>query len=209
MREIKLDLLIKQLKCIVLCYLKCSSHEQKSETFDYLNLCKRLYETLSLLNNPSDILKEMRICDLIEWIWNGTNGFSSTNHIYLIDKTHPLAAYIQILPYELYNYRKFFESMGVKYQPEAAKLEDLLRNQQINDENLYKWIKESYPSDRRLLQMITDIEIKSNNKQKVPDEQTRITFSSTLDLSDEKIYLYLPGKNIFGEIKFEIFFCSI
>ena len=193
MREVKLDLLIKQLKCIVLCYLKCSSHEQKSETFDYLNLCKRLYETLSHINNPIDILKEMRICDLTEWIWNGTTGFSSSNQIYLIDKVHPLASYVQILPYELYNYRKFFESMAVKYQPESSKLEEIVRNQQIYDENLFKWIRETYTTDRRLLQILNDIELKSS-KQKIPDEQTRITFSSTLDLSDDKIYLYLPGK---------------
>ncbi|CAF3425408.1 unnamed protein product [Rotaria sp. Silwood1] len=195
MREVKLDLLIKQLKCIVLCYLKCSLHEQKSETFDYLNLCKRLYDALSYINNPNDILKEMRICDLVEWIWNGTNGFSSSNQLYLIDKTHPLASYVQILPYELYNYRKFFESMGVKYQPESAKLEELLRNQQIYDENLFKWIKETYTTDRRLLQMINDLEIKATKQmptKPIPDEQTRITFSSTLDLSDDKIYLYLP-----------------
>jgi hypothetical protein len=192
MREIKLDLLIKQLKCIVLCYQKSSLHEQKSETFDYLNLCKRLYESLSHINNPSDILKEMRICDLVEWIWNGINGFSSTHQIYLIDKTHPLASYVQILPYELYNYRKFFEAMGVKYQPESTKLEDILRNQQTVDENLFKWIRETYTTDRRLLQMISDIELKSPKPKTIPDEQTRITFSSTLDLSDEKIYLYLP-----------------
>jgi hypothetical protein len=199
MREIKLDLLIKQLKCIVLCYQKSSSHEQKSETFDYLNLCKRLYDTLSHINNPGDILKEMRICDLIEWIWNGINGFSSTNQIYLIDKTHPLSSFVQILPYELYNYRKFFESMGVKYQPESAKLEDLLRNQQVYDENLFKWIRDTYTTDRRLLQMINDLELKSVKPiptKTIPDEQTRITFSSTLDLSEDKIYLYLPGKRI-------------
>ncbi|UJR23291.1 hypothetical protein I4U23_026307 [Adineta vaga] len=195
MREIKLDLLIKQLKCIVLCYLKCSSHEQKSETFDYLNLCKRLYDTLSHMNNSNDILKEMRICDLNEWIWNGTNGFSTSNQIYLIDKTHPLAPYVQILPYELYNYRKFFESMGVKHHPDSAKLEDIIRNQQIYDENLFKWIKETYTNDRRLLQIINDFETKNTKTmptKTVPDEQTRITFSSTLDLSDDKIYLYLP-----------------
>ncbi|CAM2704787.1 unnamed protein product [Rotaria socialis] len=195
MREVKLDLLIKQLKCIVLCYLKCSLHEQKSETFDYLNLCKRLYDALSHINNPSDILKEMRICDLVEWIWNGTNGFSSSNQLYLIDKIHPLASYVQILPYELYNYRKFFETMGVKYQPESAKLEDLIRNQQIYDENLFKWIKEMYAADRRLIQVITDLELKNikpTPTKSIPDEQTRITFSSTLDLSDDKIYLYLP-----------------
>ena len=58
LRELKLDLLIKQLKCVVLCYVKSSSHEQKSETFDYLNVCKRLYESLANLNNPSDVLKE-------------------------------------------------------------------------------------------------------------------------------------------------------
>ena len=197
LREVKLDLLIKQLKCIVLCYFKCSSHEQKSETFDYLNVCKRLYDTLSHTDNSNDILKEMRICDLNEWIWNGTNGFSSSNQLYLIDKNHPLAPYVQILPYELYNYRKFFEIMGVKYLPESAKLEELLRNQQIYDENLYKWIKETYTTDRRLLQMINDLEIKTNKQmpaKTISDEQTRITFSSTLDLSDDKIYLYLPGK---------------
>ncbi|CAF3697917.1 unnamed protein product, partial [Adineta steineri] len=196
MREIKLDLLIKQLKCIVLCYLKCSSHEQKSETFDYLNLCKRIYDALSHINNPSDILKEMRICDLIDWIWNGTNGFSSSNQIYLIDKTHPLASYVQILPYELYNYRKFFESMGVKYQPDSAKVEDIIRNQQIYDENLFKWIKDTYTTDRRLLQIVNDMEVKTTKQvpptKNILDEQTRITFSSTLDLSEEKIYLYLP-----------------
>ena len=86
--------------------------------------------------------------------------------------------------------------MGVKYQPESARLEDLIRNQSINDENLFKWAKETYTNDRRLLQMINDIEskpIKSTTTNKnLPDEQTRITFSSTLDLSDEKIYLYLP-----------------
>jgi hypothetical protein len=197
MREIKLDLLIKQLKCIVLCYLKSSSQEQKSETFDYLNLCKRLYDALSHINNPTDILKEMRICDLTEWIWNGINGFSSSNQIYLIDKNHPLAPYVSILPYELYNYRKFFESMGIKYQPESAKLEDLIRNQSIYDETLFKWIKETYTNDRRLLQIINDLETKSTKQipnKTIPDEQTRITFSSTLDLSEEKIYLYLPGK---------------
>jgi hypothetical protein len=197
LREMKLDLLIKQLKCIVLCYLKCSSHDQKSETFDYLNLCKRLYDTLSHINNSSDILKEMRICDLTEWIWNGINGFSSSNQIYLIDKVHPLAPFVQILPYELYNYRKFFETMGVKYQPESAKLEELIRTQQINDENLFKWIKDTYTTDRRLLQLVNDVEIKSTKPiptKTIPDEQTRITFSSTLDLSDDKIYLYLPGK---------------
>ncbi len=201
MREIKLDLLIKQLKCIVLCYQKSSPHEQKNETFDYLNLCKRLYETLSHFNNFADISNEMRKCSLTEWIWNSTNGFSSTNHIYLIDKNHPLALYVQILPYELYNYRKFFESMGVKHQPESSKIEDLLRNQQQQpiDEHLFKWIKETYTTDRRLLQLINDFELKSvpkgNNKSKnLNDEQTRITFSSTLDLSDDKVYLYLPGK---------------
>jgi len=201
MREIKLDLLIKQLKSLVLCYQKSSLIEQKNETFDYLNLSKRLYETLSHLNNPNDILKEMRICDLNEWIWNSINGYSSINHIYLLDKNHPLSSYVQILPYELYNYRNFFESMGVKYQPESSKLEDLLRSQQILDENLFKWIKETYTTDRRLLQLINDLELKliskgNNNKTKnLNDEQTRITFSSTLDLSDDKVYLYLPGKN--------------
>ena len=197
MREIKLDLLIKQLKCIVLCYLKCSSHEQKSETFDYLNLCKRLYDALSHVHNPSDILKEMRICDLTEWIWNGTSGFSSSNQVYLIDKNHPLATYVQILPYELYNYRKFFEAMGVKPHPDATKLEDLIRTQQTYDENLFKWVKETYTSDRRLLQIINDLETrntKSAPTKNIADEQTRITFSSTLDLSDDKIYLYLPGR---------------
>ncbi|CAF2362730.1 unnamed protein product [Rotaria sp. Silwood2] len=198
MREVKLDLLIKQLKCIVLCYQKSSSQEQKNESFDYLNLCKRLYDTLSHINNPNDILKEMRLCDLAEWIWNSTNGFSSTNHIYLIDKVHPLALYVQILPYELYNYRKFFESMGVKYLPDASKLEDLLRNQQQQsiDENLFKWIKETYTKDRRLLQLVNDLESKFNSKgnhktKNINDDQTRITFSSTLDLSDDKVYLYL------------------
>lgn len=200
MRDVKLDLLIKQLKCVVLCYLKSPTHEQKSETFDYLNLCKRLYDTLSLINNPSDILKEMRICDLVEWIWNGTTGFSSSSQLYLIDKSHPLAPFVQILPYELYNYRKFFESMGVKYQPESARLEDLLRSQQIYDENLFKWIKDVYTTDRRLLQMVNELEAKAAKQasaKSIPDEQTRITFSSTLDLSDDKIYLYLPGKSRF------------
>ena len=52
----------------------------------------------------------------------------------------------------------------------------------------------------------------NNNKTKnLNDEQTRITFSSTLDLSDDKVYLYLPGniprlininkKNIFNYFK--------
>ncbi|CAF1138422.1 unnamed protein product [Adineta ricciae] len=220
-REIKLDLLIKQLKCLVLCYQKSSAHEQKNETFDYLNLCKRLYDTLTHFTNTNDIHNEMRKCNLTEWIWNGTNGFSSTNQIYLVDKTHPLASYIQILPYELYSYRKFFESMGVKSQPESSKIEDLLRNhhQQPIDENLFRWIKETYTTDRRLLQLINDFELKShaksntnhhhhhhhhhhqqpqtnnnnNSKSKnLHDEQTRITFSSTLDLSDDKVYLYLP-----------------
>ena len=202
MREIKLDLLIKQLKCLVVCYLKCSSHEQKNETFDYLNLCKRLYDTLSHMNNPNDIIKEMRICDLTEWIWNGTSGFSAVNQIYLMDKTHPLASYVQILPYELYNYRKFFESMGVKYIPDAAKLEELLRNQphQPIDEHLFKWIKETYTNDRRLLQFLNDSELKAvgkgNSKNRtMTDDQTRITFTSTLDLAEDKVYLYLPGKS--------------
>ena len=160
----------------------------------------------------------MRKCSLTEWIWNGTNGFSSTNQIYLLDKTHPLASYIQILPYELYSYRKFFEAMGVKSQPESSKIEDLLRNhnQQPIDEHLFRWIKETYTTDRRLLQLINDFELKShakgntnhhhhhhqsqtnnnnNSKSKnLHDEQTRITFSSTLDLSDDKVYLYLPGE---------------
>ena len=202
MREIKLDLLIKQLKCLILCYLKCSPTEQKSETFDYLNLCKRIYDTLAAMNNPNDVLKEMRICDLSEWIWNGNHGFSAVSHIYLIDKTHPLTPYVQILPYELYNYRKFFESMGVRYQPEASKLEDLLRNQQQQpiDEHLFKWIKETYTNDRRLLQLVNDLESKAvgkgNQKNKtITDDQTRITFTSTLDLADDKVYLYLPGKS--------------
>jgi len=201
MREIKLDLLIKQLKCLVLSYQKSSLNEQKNETFDYLNLSKRLYDTLSHINNPTDILKEMRICDLNEWIWNSTNGYSSSNNLYLLDKNHPLSPYVQILPYELYNYRKFFETMGVKYQPESSKIEELVRNQQILDENLFKWIKETYTTDRRLVQLINDLELKlipkinNNNKIKnLNDEQTRITFSSTLDLSDDKVYLYLPGK---------------
>jgi hypothetical protein len=93
--------------------------------------------------------------------------------------------------------------MGVKYQPESMKIEDLIRNQQIFDENLFKWIKETFATDRRLLQFINDLELKliskgnnNNNKTKnLNDEQTRITFSSTLDLSDDKVYLYLPGKN--------------
>jgi len=141
----------------------------------------------------------MRICDLNEWIWNSTNGFSSTNQIYLLDKTHPLASYVPTLPYELYNYRKFFESMGVKYHPESSKIDELLRSQQIGDENLFKWIKETYPNDRRLLQFVNDFELKSlpkgpNKSKNIVDEQTRITFSSTLDLSDDKVYLYLPGK---------------
>ena len=205
MHEVKFDLLIKQFKCVVLCYQKCSSQEQKNEALDYLNLCKRLYDTLSRLNSPNNILKEMRACNLTEWIWNGTNGFSTPNHIYLIDKIHPLAPYVQILPHELCNYRKFFESMGVKYLPESSKLEDILRNrhQQPIDEHLIKWIKETYTKDRRLLQLISDLELKSsskennnynNNMNNFYDEQTRITFSSTLDLSDDKIYLYLTGK---------------
>jgi hypothetical protein len=199
LREIKLDLLIKQLKSLVLSYQKSSLNEQKNETFDYLNLSKRLYETLTHLNNPNDIIKEMRICDLNEWIWNSTNGFSSTNQIYLLDKTHPLASYVPILPYELYNYRKFFESMGVKYHPESSKIDELLRTQQISDENLFKWIKETYANDRRLLQFVNDLELKyppkgPNKSKNITDEQTRITFSSTLDLSDDKVYLYLPGK---------------
>lgn len=196
----KLDLLIKQLKCIVLCHSKCSSHDQKSETFDYLNLCKRLYETLANLTNPSDISKEMRICDLTEWIWNGINGFSSPHQIYLVDKTHPLAPYVQILPYELYNYRKFFESMGVKYQPESARFEDLIRNQTITDEALFKWVREAYTNDRRLLLLISEMEAKANKaavpNKTLPDEQTRITFTSTLDLSDDKTYLFLSGKSL-------------
>ncbi|UJR25623.1 hypothetical protein I4U23_006975 [Adineta vaga] len=218
LREVKLDLLIKQLKCLVLCYQKSSPHEQKSETFDYLNLCKRLYETLSHFTNTNDISNEMRKCNLTEWIWNGINGFSTTNHIYLVDKTHPLASYVQIIPYELYTYRKFFEAMGVKNQPESSKIEDLLRNQQQQpiEEHLIRWIKETYTTDRRLLQLINDLELKSHSKgntnhsnhqqqQQQPnnntnstknknahDEQTRITFSSTLDLSDDKVYLYLP-----------------
>ena len=201
MRDVKLDLLIKQLKYLTLCYSKSSPLEQKNETFDYLNLCKRIYETLSHMNNPNDILKEMRIGDLTEWIWNGTNGFSPANHVYLVDKTHPLASYVQILPYELYNYRKFFESMGVKAQPDSSKLEDLLRNQQQQpiDEHLFKWIKDTYTTDRRLLQLINDFETKAaskgNSKSKsIGDDQTRITFSSTLDLAEDKIYLYLPGR---------------
>lgn len=200
LREMKLDLLIKQLKCIVLCHSKCSSHDQKSETFDYLNLCKRLYETLANLTNPSDISKEMRICDLTEWIWNGINGFSSPHQIYLVDKTHPLAPYVQILPYELYNYRKFFESMGVKYQPESARFEDLIRNQTIIDEALFKWVREAYTNDRRLLLLISEMEAKANKaavpNKTLPDEQTRITFTSTLDLSDDKTYLFLSGKSL-------------
>lgn len=143
----------------------------------------------------------MRLCDLNEWIWNSTHGFSTVNHVYLIDKIHPLAPYVQILPYELYNYRKFFESMGVKYLPDGSKLEDLLRNQQPrpNDENLFKWIKETYTKDRRLLQFIYELETQSNSKgnhkvKNANDDQTRITFSSTLDLADDKIYLYLTGK---------------
>lgn len=199
LREIKLDLLIKQLKSLVLSYQKISSHEQKTESFDYLNLSKRLYETFVHLNNPNDILKEMRICDLTEWIWNGLNGYSSINQIYLLDKTHPLAAYVPILPNELYNYRKFFESMGVKHQPESSKIEEILRNQSVTDESLFKWVKETYTNDRRLLQLINDLELKSlpkssNKSKNLTDDQTRITFSSTLDLSDDKVYLYLPGR---------------
>lgn len=199
LREVKLDLLIKQLKSLVQSYQKISSHDQKTESFDYLNLSKRLYETFIQLNNPTDILKEMRICDLNEWIWNGHNGYSSINQIYLLDKTHPLAAYVPILPYELYNYRKFFESMGVKHQPESSRIEEILRNQSVADESLFKWVKETYSSDRRLLQLINDLELKSlpktsNKTKNLADDQTRITFSSTLDLSDDKVYLYLPGK---------------
>lgn len=204
LRDVKLDVLIKQLKCLVLCYQKSSPHDQKNETFDYLNLCKRLYDTLSHFNSTVEVANEMRKCSLNDWIWNGSNGFSSPNHIYLVDKSHPLAAYVQILPYELYSYRKFFESMGVKTQPEPSKIEDLLRNQQQQpiDEHLFRWIKETYTSDRRLLQLINDFELKSlpkgahhNKSKNVHDEQTRITFSSTLDLSDDKVYLYLPGKH--------------
>jgi hypothetical protein len=95
--------------------------------------------------------------------------------------------------------------MGVKHQPESSKLEDLLRNQQIHDENLFKWIKDTYTTDRRLLQFVNDLELKSlpkgNHKTKnLNDEQTRITFSSTLDLSDDKVYLYLPGKILEGQL---------
>ena len=118
-----------------------------------------------------------------------------------MDKPHPLATYVQILPYELYNYRKFFESMGVKSQPESSKVEELLRNQQQQpiDELLFKWIKDTYTTDRRLLQLINDFETKAaskgNSKSKsIGDDQTRITFSSTLDLAEDKIYLYLPGR---------------
>ena len=200
MREVKLDLLIKQMKCLVLSYQKLSLNEQKLQSFDYLNLSKRIYETLAYLNSPNEILKEMRVCDLNEWIWNNQNSYSSSNQIYLIEKTHPLANYISILPYELYNYRKFFESMHVKYQPDSTKIEDLIRQQQIYDETLFDWIKKTYLNDRRLLQLINDLEVryqsKSSNSSKhkhANDEQTRITFSSTLDLSDDKVYLYLPG----------------
>jgi hypothetical protein len=89
--------------------------------------------------------------------------------------------------------------MGVKYHPESSKIDELLRSQQIGDENLFKWIKETYPNDRRLLQFVNDLELKSlpkgpNKSKNIVDEQTRITFSSTLDLSDDKVYLYLPGK---------------
>lgn len=192
-REVKLDLLIKQLKIVAACYTKSSLNDKKTEAFDYLNICKRIYEHLACLNNPSDIAKEMRICDLNEWIWNGTNGFSSSNQIYLIEKTHPLANFVQIIPYELYSFRTFFESMLIKLQPEATRLEDLIRTQNINDENLFKWIKDHYPTDRRLLQIIAEIETKTAKPQML-DDQTKITFTRTLELSEDKIYLHLPGE---------------
>lgn len=196
--EIKLEIIIKQLKSIVQCYPKSLNHQQKNESLEYFNLCKRIYDFLSHINNPTEILKEMRIGDVVDWIWNGASGYSSINHIYSLDKNHPLANYVQCLPYELNAYRKFFESMGVKHYPDSTKVEDILRSQQSIDEHAFKWIKEHYSNDRRLSQIINELETKThgrgNNKTKsIPDDQTRITFTSTLDLSENKIYLYLTG----------------
>jgi hypothetical protein len=202
MHDVKLELIIEHLKCLVTCYKKCSPSEQRTETSSYIKTCQRIYDALMLHNNPNDIVKKMRSLDLIEWIWNGVNGFASANRIYLIDKTHPLAAYVKMFPYELSKYQKFFEAVGVKHQPDPMELQEILRSQQQQqtiDERLLKWIREKYADDR-LLKFIYDIESKtigkSNGKSKsMTDDQTRITFTSTLDLADDKVYLYLSGKS--------------
>ncbi|CAF1133714.1 unnamed protein product, partial [Didymodactylos carnosus] len=198
LREIKIDLLVKHLKIVIQCFMKCTPTEHKNEYSEYSNICKKLYESLSHFD-MIEISKEMKIHDINEWIWNGQT-FSSPSQIYLIEKTHVLAPYVQIVPYDFYSFTKFFERVGVKFKADSSKIEDILRTQQ-GDDHFYKWIRDTY-TDRRLLQLVNDVEMKQQqtNSTKTTkastskDEQTRITFSSTLDNSDDKYYLYLPGK---------------
>ena len=122
LKSIQLDSVVRHLKVTTKCF---ESNALKSEWYDYLTVLKNCYEYMSTFD-ILDIYRELKAHDLNEWIWNGT-GFSSITTIFLItDKDHPLSSHVATLPYELYEYVKFFERLGVKKQPDVKQLEDIL-----------------------------------------------------------------------------------
>ena len=179
LRQVHLDTVVRHLKLITKCF---DSSALKTEWYDYLTVSKKCYEFMSTYE-PQDIYRELKANDLNEWIWNGT-GFSSIHSIYIItEKEHPLCSHTAVLPYELYIFVKFFETLGIRKLPDLKQLEIMLLNcvkssqkilsgssptnseqNQLLLENaaknypLINWIKLNYSSDKRLLTIIKDYE---------------------------------------------------
>lgn len=96
--------------CLLVCF------EVAKRCYEFMNACE-----------TQDIYRELKANDLNEWIWTGAGGFSSIHSIFIInEKDHPLCSHVAVVPYELYEFEKFFERLGVKRKPDPKQLEHIL-----------------------------------------------------------------------------------
>ncbi|CAF0746878.1 unnamed protein product [Brachionus calyciflorus] len=217
LKKVHLDQVVRHLKITTKCF---DSSALKIEWYDYLTVTKKCYEFM-MTSDPININRELKANDLNEWIWTGS-GFSSISSVYLLnDKDHPLSSHLDTLPYELYPFLAFFESLGMKKTPDAKQLETIIlkcvknTHKLINSskvmskdqivENaaknypLINFIKLNYPNESKLINNIKDYEESlislSSSLNPFVSSQTSATISSSLlndTSSNDLVYLYLP-----------------
>lgn len=214
LKKVYLDQVVRHLKITTKCF---ESSALKIEWYDYLTLSKKCYEFMSA-HETASINRELKSNDLTEWIWTGS-GFSSISSVYLLnDKDHPLSSHLDTLPYELYPYLAFFESLGMKKTPDAKQLESIIlkcvknTHKLINSaklmskdqilENaaknypLINYIKLNYPNEAKLINNIKDYEESllnlSSSVNPFVTQPIGLSMNNMNEVPADLIYLYLP-----------------
>ncbi|RNA34288.1 sacsin [Brachionus plicatilis] len=225
LKKVHLDQVVRHLKITTKCF---ESSALKIEWYDYLTVAKKCYEFMCV-HEAATISRELKANDLTEWVWTGER-FSSISSVYLLnDKDHPLSSHLDTLPYELYPYLAFFESIGMKKTPDAKQLEliilkcvknthklinsaKLMSKDQILENAaknypLINYIKLNYPNEAKLINNIKDYEeslvsLSSSLNPFVSQPSVGLSINAMAnEASTDLIYLYLPDVYKSADIK--------